>query len=299
MAKSQKQFYFYTPEGLSLVKHSGAGASALLRAAGRAFVQCDDGQAALYATDIQGSVLRCIGRNSSSLMHYMVYGWDSQTAAAPVLRFSSQRKGTLTGHYLLGDGYRAFIPTLMRFNAPDSLSPFAQGGLNTYSYCGGDPVNRNDSTGHSWWSWLRPRVPRSAHPGTTQPASLAPSVSTKSQAQFNQQMNERLKQHNATVSANIFESGLAYQGRNTNVRVQRISEASSWSFTDHGVVEAAAVSLTRDYQSRSQSPEFRSLFEKTVGLEKKIRSVLPDNAKSEPNVKWQLDENNQHIRVAG
>jgi len=36
---------------------------------------------------------------------------------------------------------------LMRFNSPDKLSPFGEGGLNTYSYCQGDPVNRVDPSG--------------------------------------------------------------------------------------------------------------------------------------------------------
>ncbi|WP_434706426.1 RHS repeat-associated core domain-containing protein [Pseudomonas sp. Z1-12] len=48
----------------------------------------------------------------------------------------------MTGHYLLGNGYRAFNPGLMRFNSPDSLSPFGEGGLNAYAYSVGDPVNR-------------------------------------------------------------------------------------------------------------------------------------------------------------
>jgi RHS repeat-associated protein len=50
--------------------------------------------------------------------------------------------------YLLGNGYRAYMPTLMRFNGPDSLSPFGRGGLNAYAYCSGDPVNRTDPSGH-------------------------------------------------------------------------------------------------------------------------------------------------------
>jgi hypothetical protein len=37
----------------------------------------------------------------------------------------------------------------MRFNSPDSWSPFDRGGLNSYAYCAGNPVNWKDPTGHS------------------------------------------------------------------------------------------------------------------------------------------------------
>ncbi|EGH65727.1 hypothetical protein PSYAC_12586, partial [Pseudomonas syringae pv. actinidiae str. M302091] len=65
-----------------------------------------------------------------------------------------ERVDPVTGHYLLGNGYRAFNPMLMRFNSPDSLSPFGEGGLNAYAYCAGDPVNRVDPSGHMLKSFL-------------------------------------------------------------------------------------------------------------------------------------------------
>jgi len=36
----------------------------------------------------------------------------------------------------------------MRFQSPDSLSPFGKGGINAYGYCAGDPINRIDPNGH-------------------------------------------------------------------------------------------------------------------------------------------------------
>ena len=69
--------------------------------------------------------------------------------------FSGERVEPFTGHYMLGNGYRSFNPVLMRFNSPDTLSPFGEGGLNAYSYCLGDPVNYQDPNGHiPWWVGL-------------------------------------------------------------------------------------------------------------------------------------------------
>ncbi|WP_081742267.1 RHS repeat-associated core domain-containing protein [Pseudomonas sp. FGI182] len=144
MSTSQKKLYFYSSEGLALVKPTAAGATTLLRAAGRTLAQRDDGQAAFYAVDVQGSVLVF----SSCSLYYTVYGHDGEVQCASVLHYSGQRKESATGHYLLGDGYRAFSPVLMRFNAPDSMSPFGNGGLNVYCYCNGDPVNKVDPSGH-------------------------------------------------------------------------------------------------------------------------------------------------------
>jgi RHS repeat-associated protein len=62
--------------------------------------------------------------------------------------FTGAPLDAVTFGYLLGNGYRMYLPSLNRFGAPDSLSPFQAGGFNAYVYCGGNPVNRVDPSGH-------------------------------------------------------------------------------------------------------------------------------------------------------
>lgn len=66
-----------------------------------------------------------------------------------MLCFNGERYDTQNRLYALGKGYRSYNPALMRFVAPDSLSPFAKGGSNAYAYCAGDPINYLDPTGHA------------------------------------------------------------------------------------------------------------------------------------------------------
>ncbi len=65
---------------------------------------------------------------------YRSYYWDHETKL----------------YYLMT---RYYDPDTGRFISPDSieyLDPSTIGGLNLYAYCGNDPINRYDPTGHFW-----------------------------------------------------------------------------------------------------------------------------------------------------
>lgn len=111
--------------------------------------QQDGAHAQLYITDRQRSVSGAPSTGRSTDQRFTPYGYCSALRGfGSLLKFNGERPDPVTGHYLLGNGYRAYNPVLMRFNSPDSLSPFAQGGVNAYSYCLGDPINRQDRDGH-------------------------------------------------------------------------------------------------------------------------------------------------------
>ncbi|MNH80203.1 hypothetical protein D3C81_264240 [compost metagenome] len=108
----------------------------------------DDLESRLLATDQQRSVLQLTHQGRPVWQAFTPYGHrrvESGRGSLPA--FNGEVMDSVTGHYLLGNGHRAFNPVLMRFNSPDSLSPFGRGGLNPYAYCLGDPVNFSDPTG--------------------------------------------------------------------------------------------------------------------------------------------------------
>ena len=104
----------------------------------------------MLVTDWQRSVLHTVNTDPTRPIAYSPYGHrPASSDLLSLLGFNGERREPVTGHYFLGSGYRAFNPVLMRFNSPDSWSPFGDGGLNSYAYCLGDPVNRRDPSGHA------------------------------------------------------------------------------------------------------------------------------------------------------
>jgi RHS repeat-associated protein len=101
----------------------------------------------LLATDQHRSVLQMLKvDHQRQPVAYTPYGHRSIKSG--LLGFNGERADRVTGCYLLGNGRRAFNPVLLRFNSPDSVSPFGKGGLNAYAYCLGDPINLHDPSGN-------------------------------------------------------------------------------------------------------------------------------------------------------
>ena len=110
----------------------------------------------LLGTDLQRSVLRSLSGAHQLTQAYTPYG--HHRGQQGLLGFNGEAPDPMTGHYLLGNGHRAYNPVLMRFNSPDTLSPFGKGGLNPYCYCLGDPVNRVDPNGQFSFALIAPIV---------------------------------------------------------------------------------------------------------------------------------------------
>lgn len=109
----------------------------------------------LLATDFQRAVLSEVAGDRRCSLGYMPYGYrHPQPVMNSLLAFNGERPSPITGHYLLGNGRRAFNPVLMRFNSPDRLSPFGRGGVNAFAYCKGDPINFYDPSGQFFQSFL-------------------------------------------------------------------------------------------------------------------------------------------------
>ncbi|MFJ3077997.1 MULTISPECIES: RHS repeat-associated core domain-containing protein [Pseudomonas] len=183
---------FYRGKELATVRRGNRDLG-IFRGYNQCLAEQDSDSIRLLCADENGSVL-CVEDDAEREAHiFTAYGYAATMPSTKTLNgFNGEMLEPLIQSYLLGAGYRAFTPTLLRFHCPDNLSPFGLGGLNAYAYCNGDPVNTTDPSGHSGFfrrlskgirNRLGLRRPRQSPnlPTTAQAPSIAPQASSPEQ----------------------------------------------------------------------------------------------------------------------
>ncbi|SFW81451.1 RHS repeat-associated core domain-containing protein, partial [Pseudomonas sp. NFACC04-2] len=146
---------FYQDEKLSSIDQDGQQTHLLHHTDGPLGQQAsDDSQTLLLLTDPNHSVIGESRQRDLRTAVYNAYGErHSDEPLRSLLAFNGEIREQANGWYMLGLGYRAYNPGLMRFHTPDSLSPFGSGGVNPYTYCLGNPIALRDPTGHEAIGW--------------------------------------------------------------------------------------------------------------------------------------------------
>jgi RHS repeat-associated protein len=198
----------------------------------------------LLATDQQTSVLN--GVSPEGALHaqaYSPFGHHPIGASLNGAGFNGERPEPLTGHYLLGQGYRAFNPVLMRFNSPDSWSPFGDGGINAYAYCDNDPLNKVDPTGHipAFIKFL-----------------LRPLKLIKSAKKTTERINDLQSKINITIRASKIDTrqiASLPETPNTLSRSQLLTRAlAAQKIADNAVIAANKLAAKKGYTKLRRSP---------------------------------------------
>ncbi|MCW2476362.1 RHS repeat-associated core domain-containing protein [Candidatus Symbiopectobacterium sp. NZEC151] len=150
-SSDRRQLYYRADERVNETLMQQSRELRLIKAAHTCLGVSDGARLTLTGSDSKDSLLwsREGGQATGSLHVWSPYGSGDVTDLLP--GFNGERVDPVSGTYHLGNGYRAYNPVLMRFNCPDSLSPFGAGGINPYAYCAGDPVNYMDPSGHLSW----------------------------------------------------------------------------------------------------------------------------------------------------
>ena len=121
------------------------------------FMHSRDGstpQAYYYQRNLQGDVVAIYDTSGVKVANYTYDAWGNCTASGSMARINPIRyRGyywdSETNWYYLNSRY--YSPEWRRFISPDDtnyLDPETPNGLNLYCYCGNDPVNYADPSGH-------------------------------------------------------------------------------------------------------------------------------------------------------
>jgi len=116
-----------------------------------------------YVKNLQGDVMRIVDATGAVVANYTYDAWGKVTNSGNIIglynpiRYRGYYYDTETGFYYLQSRY--YDPAIKRFINADSVNYLGANGdftsLNLYAYCGNNPVNYSDTSGHmpEWAKW--------------------------------------------------------------------------------------------------------------------------------------------------
>lgn len=125
---------------------SGNNTTDLIRCGDIPIGEVRNGQVKIYGVDQKLSVVSVTDDMSTTNTIYSPYG--SGDNGARIGMNGAMRDITDSSMYQLGNGTRSYIPGLCGFSSADTFAPFLGGGINPFKYCGNDPINAMDPSGH-------------------------------------------------------------------------------------------------------------------------------------------------------
>ena len=160
------------------------------------------GEARILQVSHTNSVL---GARSESAA-YSPYGHLAVGQMVALLGFNGQWQDPISQTYPLGNGHRLFHTSIARFLSPDSLSPFGEGGINSYAYCAGDPINFTDPSGQLSINFFGRRI--SSKPSASTLPNIENKISKISQSDISDQAKTiQIKQQLIKLDAAIKQAG--------------------------------------------------------------------------------------------
>ena len=124
----------------------------------------------LYLKNLQNDIIGIVDSNGNIVARYVYDALGNHKVCNPdgtsntnvrfigninPFRYRGYYYHVETGLFMVG--HRYYNPEWGRWLSPDSieyLDPQSINGLNLYAYCGNDPVNRIDPSGHDWYNVL-------------------------------------------------------------------------------------------------------------------------------------------------
>ena len=274
---SKSTLYFYQDERLSTVREGEEKRTAIRyqdQPLAENHERAGTSEEQLLASDTQSSILKVSSGKDSTAKVYTAYGYaPTDSLIRSMLSFNGEHTA-VGGLYLLGNGYRAYSPQLMRFHSSDNLSPFNQGGLNSYAYCEGDPVNKVDPSGHfslfKPTTWFRSNIAKASQ------RLKVINNRTPNLFKYNENLNSALDKRSSLGRGAIPEINKAYNElKSEYTYINKKAEGVSKYGKNISIETKRELIFAKELMKDARNPDPRVRLINLATAKSKERSLLP------------------------